>query len=191
MSEFSRRGFLAAATAGAASIAGLPAAAATFSSTKILRDEAKLLGILERAPYVSEGSGTPLYVLMSERCVFCKAMWRDRRSVRSSVEFRWIPGAYGADDMNQAAQVMQTRRLDDFDRFMSRTLPAGDMHADSGKIAAYNNMIMSLNTIHQIVASNGGRSGTPMQFWTKNGATALSNGYGPDGFKALMDYLSA
>lgn len=191
MSEFSRRGFLAAAAVGAASIAGLPAAAATFNTTRIVRDESRLLGILERTPYVSEGSGTPLYVLMSERCPFCKAMWRDHRSVRSNVEFRWIPGAYGGDDMNQAAQVMQTRHLDDFDRFMSRTLPAGDMHADSGKIATYNNMIMSLNAIHQITAMNGGRTGTPMQFWTKNGATTLSNGYGPDGFKALMDYLSA
>jgi hypothetical protein len=191
MSEFSRRSFLTAATAGAVSIAGLPAAAATFNSTKILRDEAKLLGILERAPYISEGSGTPLYVLMSERCPVCKAMWRDHRSVRSNVEFRWIPGAYGTDDMNQAAQVMQSRRLDDFERFMSRTLPAADMHAESGKIAAYNNMIMSLNAIHQIATMNGGKTGTPMAFWTKDGATSLYSGYGPDSFKALLNYLSA
>ncbi len=82
--------------------------------TRVVNESDRLLQVLESIPYVAEGRGIPVYVLMSQTCPFCKALWRDHGKVKASIQFRWIPLPYTKDDRDQLAHVLKSRSAQDF-----------------------------------------------------------------------------
>jgi hypothetical protein len=193
----SRRRFLAsslAATAAGAGLAGAVPTAALADGNGILRIAQggdRLLQAIDGMPWIAEGNGVPVYVLMSQNCAFCKALWQDHQSALASIEFRWIPGPYGTDNVNQTTQVMKTRRLADFAMYMAKTLPASDARQDDQKVALYNAAIKAVNTIYPILTANGGRTGTPRMIWAYNGVAETAGGFTPEILPQLVRHLSA
>lgn len=178
-------------------VSGLPGVFATSGIgseeqfTRVVNESDRLLQALESIPYVAEGRGIPVYVLMSQTCPFCKALWRDHGKVKASIQFRWIPLPYTKDDKDQLAHVLKSRSAQDFGSYMTKSLRADDLQQDSEKVELYSRIIKEGQIVRQILSENGQHFGTPMFVWEKNGVLESLGGYDDESFRALVRHLSA
>jgi hypothetical protein len=179
------------ALAGASVHGVAPAAAETGGLPNILaHDGERLMKILASLPYVAEGSGLPVYVLMSQTCPYCKALWKIHKTEEAKIQLRWIPAPVGQDNIDQIAHVLKTRKLTDFEQYMARTLPAGNMQQDGAKVKAFNNLVDMVTIIYQLIRKNGLRTGTPNIFWEKAGVVENISGFSESEFRAMVRRLS-
>lgn len=182
------------AALGAAGLAGVlsaEASAAGLPFRKISRDGDRLMEILDAAPYVREGHGPVAYVLVSQTCPFCAALWRDHREAEKRIEFRWLPLPYTQDDRDQIAQVIKSRSVDDFRLYMARSLRAAPLQEDSAKVRLYNELIRDATIARNIIRENGCQFGTPVWLWRRDEGTEYFGGYSREQLPAIMRRLAA
>lgn len=176
---------------GLSGILGAEAAAAGVPFKKLTRDGDRLMQILDSAPYVREGHGPVAYVLVSQTCPFCAALWRDHREAEKRIEFRWLPLPYTQDDRNQIAQVIKSRSVDDFRLYMARSLRAPNLQGDSTKVRLYNELIRDATVARNIIRENGCQFGTPVWLWRNDGGAEYFGGYSKEQLPAIMRRLAA
>lgn len=159
--------------------------------TAITRGSDRLLNLLETQPYVSEGNGKPLFIIMSQSCPYCLALRMEQPRPPQGVEFRWLPGPYSGGNNDQMVEVRIRRDVPTFNAYMTRQLSAPPLTSRSGGIDIYNQSVVSLKEIVSIIAQNNGVRGTPAMIWLKNGTVYQSMGYTKEIFNRVVRHMKA
>lgn len=125
--SLSRRSFIAqsAATVTGAALLTTPfvAEAAPVRTFQVTGATAKAaLDILTGLPYVSIGTGFPVYVMTSARCAICQGMYRQYPAEVAPLELRYVAIPFTLDESGELVRVWQSRSRSLFDAYLQHRL---------------------------------------------------------------------
>ena len=159
--------------------------------TQIRQGADQLMTILNNQPYVVEGAGAPLYIVMSHTCGFCEALRLEQPKAIPGVEFRWLPGPYSGGSRDQLVEVLLRRDVPTFNAYMRRQLAAQPLTSRTGGVDAYNRSVVFLTEYVKITMANGGTRGTPSMVWVKQNNVFYSMGYTKELFGQVIRHIKA
>lgn len=138
-----------------------------------------MIGILEKLPYVKEGSGPIMFTFEFSECPYCQGMYRDYGNT-TGLEHRRVFVPVSDRSAKEAAAMGKSRSIDDYHAFMTGRKRAPAFETDQASIDAYNSILDGVNAIEGILKQNGWtRQGLvyPQYVWVEKGKVFTSGGY--------------
>jgi hypothetical protein len=173
---------------GLASIA--PAVAEDYPRTQMRVRSTELLTTLEKMPWASEGSGTPVYVFEFSECPYCQKFNQDHSAAIPGIEMRHMFYAVSQRSANETAALAKSRDIADYRAFMVGRKRAPAYDSTDASIDAFNAIQVEIGDVIMPVLKANGWSNkslvSPMFFYVENGKLWAQGGYETGAFDRFV-----
>lgn len=139
-----------------------------------------MIGVLEKLPYVKEGSGPIMFTFEFSECPYCQGMYRDYKAEMTGLEHRRVFVPVSDRSAKEAAAMGKSRSIQDYHAFMTGRKQAPVFNQDQASIDAYNSILDGVKAVEGILQQNQWpRQGLvfPQFIWVENGKVFTSAGY--------------